>query len=132
MCVSSAKHNHYCYVHILQKSSINRCYYTQGKNPNFWRAKRTSFISLLTSTITCTIRIFFLQKITDKYSTFYPTPQKLFLLILLKNESLYEVKSLNKASNKNNFCGAGKKCGIFICDFSKKNPDRTYTFYSVL
>lgn len=23
MCVSCAKHNHYCYVHILQKSSIN-------------------------------------------------------------------------------------------------------------
>ena len=36
MCVSSAKHNHYCYVHILQKSSINRCcyHYTVGKNPS--------------------------------------------------------------------------------------------------
>ena len=124
MCVSSAKHNHYCYVHILQKFSINRCYYTQGKNPNFWRAKRTSFISLLTSTITCTIRIFFLQKITDKYSTFYPTPQKLFLLILLKNESLYEVKSLNQTINR-------KTWEIFICDFLKKYGSYVIRYFGV-
>ena len=55
-------------------------------------------------------------------------PKKLFLLILLKNASLYEVKALNKTINRNNFCGARKKWEIFICDFSKKNSHRTCTF----
>ena len=49
-------------------------------------------------------------------------------MILLKNVPLYEVKTLKKGINKNNFYGAGKKWEIFICDFSKKkNTDRTYT-----
>ena len=68
------------------------------------------------------------KKSQIKISHFFRTPQKLFLLILLKNESLYEIKSLNKTINRNNFCGVRKKWEIFICDFSKKIADRTYTF----
>ena len=70
----------------------------------------------------------FFKKSQIKIPHFFPAPQKLFLLILLKNESLYEVKSLNKKINKNNFSGTGKKWGIFICDFFLKNTDRTCTF----
>ena len=71
----------------------------------------------------------FFQEITDKNSPFFPAPHKLFLMILLKNVSLYEVKTLNKGINKNNFYGAGKKWGIFICDFFlEKNTDRTRMF----
>ena len=66
---------------------------------------------------TCTIRIFFFEKSQKKNSPFFPVPQKLFLLIHLKNESLYEVKYLNKVINRNNFYGSGKKWGIFICEF---------------
>ena len=60
------------------------------------------------------------KKSQIKISHFFHAPQKLFLLILLKNESLYEVKSLKKGINTNNFYGAWKKWGIFICDFLKK------------
>ena len=56
------------------------------------------------------------KKSQMKISHFFLAPQKLFLLILLKKESLYEVKPLNKKINKNNFSGTGKKWGIFICD----------------
>ena len=53
------------------------------------------------------------------------------LLIPLKNESLYEVKALNKTINRNNFCGARKKWEIFICDFSKKKCVSYIYVYSV-
>ena len=68
------------------------------------------------------------KKSQKKISHFFTAPQKLFLLIHLKKGALYEVKPLIKVINKNNFCGAAKKCEIFICDFLKKNTDRTCTF----
>ena len=46
------------------------------------------------------------KKSQKKISHFFPAPQKLFLLIHLKKESLYEVKPLIKVINKNNFYGA--------------------------
>ena len=33
---------------------------------------------------------------------------------------MYEVKPINKKINRNNFCGARKKWGIFFCDFFEK------------
>ena len=54
-----------------------------------------------------------------KIPHFFSAPQKLFLLITLKKGAMYEVKPLIKVINKNNFCGAAKKCEIFSCDFSK-------------
>ena len=75
--------------------------------------------------------VFFLKNHRKKIPHFFPAPQKLFLLIQLKNESLYEVKSLNKVINRNNFYGAGKKWGIFICEFLKKYGSYVYV-YSLL
>ena len=49
----------------------------------------------------------------------------------MKNESLYEVKSLNKTINRNNFCGVGKKWWILICDLKKKYGSYMYV-YSVI
>ena len=72
------------------------------------------------------------KKSQIKIPHFFHAPQKLFLLILLKNESQYEVKSLNKTHfkriNRKNFCGAGKKWGIFICDFFKKYGSYMYVY----
>ena len=76
--------------------------------------------------------IWIFKKSQIKIPHLFCTPQKLFILILLKKESLYEVKSLNKKINRNDFCGAWKKCGIFICDFLKKNTDRTCTIWDFL
>ena len=68
---------------------------------------------------TWTIRIFF-KKSQQKNSHFFPAPQKLFLLISFFKDFTSYRDSFFKRINRNNFCGAGKKCEIFICDFLKK------------
>ena len=76
---------------------------------------------------TFTFRIFF-KKSQIKISHFFPTPQKLFLLILFFKDFTSYRDSFFKRINKNNFYGAWKKWEIFICDFSKKIAYRTFTF----
>ena len=74
---------------------------------------------------TCTIRIKKKIKSQIKIPHFFPAPQKLFLLIVLFNDFTSYRDSFFKRINKNNFCGAGKKWGIYICDL--KNTYRTCT-----
>ena len=63
---------------------------------------------------------YFFQKITEKkFHIFFPAPQKLFLLISFFKDFTSYRDSFFKRINRNNFCGAGKKCEIFFCDFLK-------------
>ena len=67
----------------------------------------------------CTIA-FFSKKSQLKNFVFFSCGVKLFLLILFKHVSLYEVKAKNKTINGNNFYGLEKKREILSVIFWKK------------
>ena len=64
----------------------------------------------------CTIA-FFSKKSQLKNFVFFSCGVKLFLLILFKHVSLYEVKAKNKTINGNNFYGLEKKREILSVIF---------------
>ena len=61
------------------------------------------------------------KKSQIKIPHFFPVPEKLFLLIFLFKGFTSYRDSFFKRINRNNFCGAEKKWGIFFCDFFWKN-----------
>ena len=77
------------------------------------------------------VRSVFLRKSQMKISHFFPAPQKLFLLIVFFNDFTSYRDSFFKRINRDNFCGAGKKWGIFICDILKKYGSYMHV-YSIL
>ena len=70
------------------------------------------------------------KKSQIKIPHFFPVPWKLFLLITLFKDFTSYRDSFFNWINRNNFCGAGKKWGIFFLWFFKKNTDRICTYWS--
>ena len=97
---------HWHWIHLARDSRrpFFSLWLIVTRSPVGGMVRLASHYSKVPNKHTCAIRIIFSKKSQIKISHFFPTPQKLFQLILLKKESLYEVKSLNKRINKNDFC----------------------------
>ena len=68
----------------------------------------------------------FFEKSQIKISHFFLAPQKLFLLIVLKNDFTSYRDAFFKGINKNNLCGQENFFISFICDFFLKRNESTF------